>query len=65
MCSRPDIQCWYLEIDPKGVGITSIDIDLAEHVEGHVVLPSSEFLDLSFSARLLTTKLIARESKDT
>ena len=55
----------YLEVGPQGVSITSIDIDLAEQVEGDVVLPSGEFLDLSLSARFLATKLIAGKSQDT
>ena len=55
----------HLEVDPEGMSIVSIDINLAEQVKGDVVPPSSEFLDLSLSARLLTTKLIAGKCQDT
>ena len=55
----------HLEVDPQGVSIASVDIDLAEHVKGNVVPPSREFLDLGLGARLLTTKLIAGKCQDT
>ena len=56
---------FFLEIDPKGVSLVSVDIDLAEHVKGNVVLPSGELLDLRLSARFLPTKLIAGKCQDT
>ena len=47
------------------MGVSAVDIDLAEHVEGDVVLPGGELLDLSLSAWLLAPKLVTREAQDT
>ena len=47
------------------MGVSAIDIDLAEHVEGDVVFPGGKLLDLGLSARLLATELVAREAQDT
>ena len=55
---------FFLEIDPKGVSIVSVDVNLAEHVKGDVVLPSGELLDLRLRAGLLPTKLIAGKCQD-
>ena len=46
------------------MGVSAVDIDLAEHVEGDVVLSIGELLDLGLRARLLATKLVARETQD-
>ena len=47
------------------MGVSAVDVDLAEHVEGDVVLSGGELLDLGLSARLLTPKLVTREAQDT
>lgn len=47
------------------MGVSPIDIDLAEHIEGDVVLPGGELLDLGLRAGLLATKLVAGEAQDT
>lgn len=55
----------HFKVNPKGMGVSPVDIDLAEHVEGDVVLPGGKLLDLGLRAGLLTTKLVAGESQDT
>ena len=47
------------------MGVTPVDIDLTEHVEGDVVLAGGELLDVSLRAGLLSTKLVTGESQDT
>ena len=44
--------------------VPAVDIDLAEHVEGDVVLPRGELLDLGLGARLLAAELVTGESQD-
>ena len=47
------------------MGVAPVDIDLAEHVEGDVVLPGGELLDLGLRAGLLAPKLVAGEAQNT
>ena len=53
------------QIDPKRMGVSSIHIDLAEHVKGDVVLLCGKLLDLFIRARFLSPKLVAGEPKNT
>jgi hypothetical protein len=47
----------------EGMGVASVHIDLAEHVEG-CALGSGKSLDFLIVARLLTAELVAGESKN-
>ena len=40
------------------MGVSAVDIDLAELVEGDVILTGGELLDVSLRAGLLATKLV-------
>ena len=51
--------------DPKRMGVSSIHIDLAEHIKGDVVLLCGKLLDLFIRARFLSPKLVAGEPKNT
>ena len=55
----------HLKVDPERMGISPVDIDLTEHVEGDVMLGGGELLDVSLCARLLAPKLVTGESQDT
>jgi len=55
----------YFKVDPEGMSVSAVHIDLAEHVEGDVVFPGGKLLDLGLSARLLASKLIARKAQNT
>ena len=46
------------------VGVLPIDVDFGEHGELDVVGAGGPFFDFSLGARLLATKLIAREGED-
>ena len=48
----------HFKVVPERMGITPVDIDLAELVEGDVILNGGELLDVSLHARLLATKLV-------
>ena len=48
----------HFKVDPERMGISPIDIDLAEHVEGDVILRGGKLLDVSLRARLRSTKLV-------
>ena len=61
--ARFDYKC-HLQVNPQGVRVTAVDVYLAEHVEGDVVLPRGELLDLGLGARLLAAELVAGESQD-
>jgi len=52
------------KVNPERVGISSINIDLTEHVKSDIVLGCCKLLDLSLSTRFLTTKLVARKPQD-
>ena len=61
---RNNANKFHLEVYPQGVGVPAVDVDLAEHVEGDVVLPRGELLDLGLGARLLAAELVAGEAQD-
>ena len=52
------------KVNPERVSVSTVDIDLAEHVEGDIVFSSGELLDLGLSAGILASKLVAGESED-
>lgn len=53
-----------LEESKERMSVSTVDVDLGEHVEGDVVL-GHKLLDLLLSAWLLTPELVAGEPQDT
>ena len=54
----------HLEVHPKRMSISTINIDLAEHVKSDIILGGGELLDLLLCTWLLPSKLVARKAKD-
>jgi len=54
-----------LQVFVERMSVITVDVDLGEHVEGEAVLLLHSRLDLRVGARLLASKLVAREGGDT
>jgi len=54
-----------LHVFVEGMGVITVDIDLAKHVKSEPILLLHSLFDLRIGARFLARKLVARESSNT